>query len=282
MSKKPKESFTKHYDVQLVLQKLLSGSSFGVFIDDTGSPGDPNTPAGLHPYRKSWVAVVLSPAQVHTVATELNEAVEALRSDLGVTEFHFVEIYSGKGPFREVSLKERIIIFQMFANLFYIHELPIYVQTFDPETHGALAAGLPQIPKIASCFDLHCHEDAALWVLLVRVRDHILAQRTTNDLRAMVFIDEGLKKSASIVEVDVLDDVFLDGLLYFAASSTSPLLQLADFAAFCLNRSQIIARKDRRSDFDIAFLRVLQPMVREYRNCMQKLLWPDKEGPMIS
>ncbi len=126
------------------------------------------------------------------------------------------------------------------------------------------------------------HEDAALWFLLVRVRDHLLAKRTSNDQRAMVFLDEGLKKSGTCVEVDVFDDVFLDGHLLFASSATLPLLQLADFAAFCLNRVQLIVRKnEKRSDFEIAFLRMLEPLTELFKNCTLRLGWPDQAGPMV-
>src|SRR5207249_4633901 len=85
----PNPVWMKKYDQQLALQKLLDGNCFGVFIDDTGSPGMPNAPAKLHPARKSWVAVVVPPNQVCPVTNAANEALDALRFDLGVNEFHF-------------------------------------------------------------------------------------------------------------------------------------------------------------------------------------------------
>jgi hypothetical protein len=98
----------------------------------------------------------------------------------------------------------------------------------------------------------------------------------------MVFLDEGLKKADSCVEVDVLADTILDGRLLFASSSSIALLQLADFAAFCLNRTQLSIRRDKRSDLDIALLRILEPLAAQYRNCIPKLGWPDNPGPMVS
>jgi len=242
----------------------------------------PHTPTGLHPDRKSWVGVVVPPKQVLPVASDLNEAITALGFDLGLKEYHFVDIYSGKGPFREVGLEARLLIFKMFSALFYIHELLIYVQTFDPVVHGRLASSLPKpLPKVADCFDMHSHQDAALWLLLVRVWEYILAKRTSKNHRAMVFIDEGLRKPGSCVEVDVLGDAFLDGRLYFEKSSLSPMLQLADFAAFCLNRSQIIFHKEKRSDLEISFLRIMEPIVPLFKNCNLQLVWPDNEGAVL-
>lgn len=283
MQKKQNLNLGKLFLENSNFQKLLLGHYYGVFIDDTGSPGMPNTPAGLHPDRKSWVAVVIPPKQVSPIAINLNEAIDALGSDLGLEEYHFVDIYSGKGPFREVSMDKRMQIFKMFAALFYIHEPAIYVQTFDPVVHGQLAAATlpPKLPKVADCFDMHSYKDAALWLLLVRVRDHLMEKRSSKNHRAMVVIDEGLKKAGSCVEVDVLDDVFLDGRLHFEKSFLSPMLQLADFAAFCLNRSQNIIRKDNRSDLDFSFLRILEPLGPLFKNCIRNGIWPENEGPMF-
>jgi len=45
------------------LNELASGSEYGVFIDDTGSPGLQSTPPNLHPERKSWIGIVVHPDQ---------------------------------------------------------------------------------------------------------------------------------------------------------------------------------------------------------------------------
>lgn len=278
----PNAVWTKPYEQQLALQRLAAGNHFGVFIDDTGSPGMTNTPDNLHPDRKTWVAVVVPPDQVVPVTVAITEMLEPLR-ELGVSECHFTDIYSGKGPFRkELPSELRRVLFQFFADVICVHDLAIYVQTFDPETHAKNAGSWPQLPKIASCFDMQHHEDAALWFLLVRLRDHLLSRRTNNNQRAMVFIDEGLKKPGTCVEVDILDDVFLDGHLLFGSSSAVPLLQIADFAAFCLNRTQLIIRKkEKRSDFDITFLRMLEPLASQFRNCTLRLGWPERDGPLV-
>jgi hypothetical protein len=275
-------AWSRPYEQQGALQRLVAGNHFGVFIDDTGSPGMANTPDKLHPDRKTWVAVVVPPGQVLLVTAAITEMLEPLR-ELGVSECHFADIYSGKGPFRkELPSELRSTLFQFFADVICVHDLAIYVQTFDPETHAKNAGSWPQLPKIASSFDMQRHEDAALWFLLVRVRDHLLSNRTSTDQRAMVFLDEGLKKADTCVEVDVLDDVFLDGHLLFGSSAAVPLLQVADFAAFCLNRTQLIIRKkEKRSDFEISLLRMLEPLAEQFKNCTLKLAWPDQEGPMV-
>jgi hypothetical protein len=274
--------WTKKYEQQSALQRLAAGRCFGVFVDDTGSPGMANTPAKLHPDRKSWVAVVVPPDKVIPVTSAINEILGPLR-EIGVNGCHFAEIYSGKGRYRkELPSELRTVLFQFFADVIYVNELAIYVQTFDPETHAKHVGRWPRLPKIASCFDMRRHEDAALWFLLVRVREHLLANRTVNDQRAMVFVDEGMKKPGTCVEIDVFHDVFLDGHLLFASSAVAPLLQLADFAAFCVNRTQLIIRKQKPSDFEVDFLRMIEPLAEQFKNCTRKVGWPDQEGPVIS
>jgi hypothetical protein len=57
-------------------------------------------------------------------------------------------------------------------------------------------------------------------------------------------------------------DVFSDNALYFAESHVICPLQLADFAAFFLNRTQWILGQETLKDRDRDLLYVLEPLVR--------------------
>ena len=85
-------------------QELRSGRHFGVFIDDTGSPG--LTTPGLHAQRKSWVAVLVSPEQTAEVMDKLLSALSLL-DELGLKdpEFHFTDIWAGKGEFAKLGAR---------------------------------------------------------------------------------------------------------------------------------------------------------------------------------
>ncbi len=263
------------------VERFLAEDAYGVFIDDTGSPGMENTPPPLHPDRKSWVAIIIPPDQKRAVTQALQDAVDALRADLGKDEYHFVEIYNGKCPFRQLSIEERLIIFQYFADIVYVHGLPILVQTLDPDSHAQSMFGKLKLPKIASCFDMSSPQDTALWLLLTRVWDYIRSTRTNENHRAFVCIDEGFKRPGFSPEIDVMDDALHDGRIYFASSAELPLIQLADFAAFCLNRTQLAIRRDKRNTFDMQLLQVLSPIASQYINMTKKLLWPAAEGPLV-
>jgi len=113
-------------------QELRSGRRYGVFIDDTGSPGL-NTP-GLHTQRKSWVAVIVPPHQTAEVMDQVPGALSYLQT-LGLKdpEFHFTDIWAGKGEYRKLDLSQRLAIFHLMAHIFSTYGFQVLVQTFDPE-----------------------------------------------------------------------------------------------------------------------------------------------------
>jgi hypothetical protein len=100
-----------------IAKELKSGRHYGVFIDDTGSPGL-KTP-GLDEQRKSWVAVFVAPSRIAEVMDEMPKAL-AFLSELGLNnpEFHFTNIWAGRGEFEKLSLQERLAIFGFMAHIF--------------------------------------------------------------------------------------------------------------------------------------------------------------------
>jgi hypothetical protein len=104
--------------------ELRSGRHFGVFIDDTGSPG--LVTPGLHAQRKSWVAVLVPPHQTAEVMDQLPNALSALE-DLGLEspELHFSDIWAGRGEFSELDLQQRLGIFRFMAHIFSTYRLTV-------------------------------------------------------------------------------------------------------------------------------------------------------------
>src|SRR5205823_3051223 len=98
--------------------ELTQGKCYGIFVDDTGSPGLKNTPSNLHPERKSWVAVVIDPKLMPEVLRELPQALEELHRISGATEFHFADIHAGRGAFKSMDPDARLGIFGFMAHIF--------------------------------------------------------------------------------------------------------------------------------------------------------------------
>ena len=257
-----------------------AGQVHGVFIDDTGSPGWKDTPQNLHPERVSWVAVVVPRSDIAEVWQQFTHAIEELKVQTGGTEFHFTDIYSGKRSFKGVSLQKRLAVFAFMADIFGQYKFPVFVQTLDPVSlRDVRARG--SFPERLGPFDFTRQEDLALFFLLLRVKRHLEQTYTEDDRRARVFVDEGFQRNGAAIVLEPVRHIFADGLICFGRSGTILPLQLADFAAFCLNRTQILIGRPELRALNESFLRIIEPIAWNYQNIPQVHLdkWFSKHEP---
>lgn len=254
-----------HFRYQDYVDEQRSGGVHGVFVDDTGSPGLRDGATHLHPSRKSWVAVVVPQSQIGEVWHQFPSAIAELERLTGAREFHFTDIYMGRREFRSVPLDLRLAFFRFMAEIFGIYQFPVFVQTLDPELLGSLRKRT-QFPDRVGPFNLLKHEDMGLLFLLLRVKWYLEQAFAEGARLARIFVDEGFKKNGVALAIPSLQSVFSDGLVCFAKSDTIFPLQLADFAAFCLNRTQLLLGKSEPSELDEKLLRILQPMQWNYQN----------------
>jgi hypothetical protein len=240
--------------------ELRTGHYPGVFIDDTGSPGL-STP-GLHRQRKTWIAVVVPPHLVADLMDQLPDAL-ALLSELGLTdpEFHFADIWAGKGEYKKLDLRQRLAIFRCMSEIFVTCQFKVFVQTFDPE-NAAVVRGQANWPEGLGPLKCSNHEDLALIFLLSRVHAHLKEGNAT----ACVIVDEGRLKSGSAIIAPQLAPTFHAGGILFANSRLVRLIQLADFAAYILNRWQLLRVKDRLNELDKTLLRIISPTTECFIN----------------
>jgi hypothetical protein len=237
----------------------------GIFIDDTGSPGLNNTPSHLHSARKSWVAVFVPKTQIAEVWSQLPAAINELKKETGGDEFHFAEIYMGRRQFKGMSLQIRLAIFRFMAYIFGAYRFPVFVQTLDPNSLEDMRRQVP-LPDQFGPFNLNKHEDLALLFLLWRMKWYLENSCSVDQRLARVFVDEGYKKHRVAISIPRLETVFADGLVSFARSDSIVPLQLADFAAFCLNRTQLLIGKSELSQLDEQFLRIIEPLSWNFQN----------------
>lgn len=242
--------------INLAVQ-LRTGRHYGVFIDDTGSPGL-KTP-GLHEQRKSWVAVIVPPHQASEVMDQIPNALSYLE-ELGIKEpeFHFTDIWAGKGEFKKLDLQQRLGIFRFMSYIFTTYQFQVLVQTFDPE-NGSDIKRRADWPVSLGPLKFSDHEDLALIFALLRVRMHLQAIEGGN-ATACVVVDEGRLANGRSIVVPGLAPTFVAGAVLFASSRLVHPIQLADFAAFVMNRWQLLRVKERLSDLDKTFLEILSPV----------------------
>ncbi len=244
------------------MDEQRAGRIHGVFVDDTGSPGLSDTPNHLHPDRKSWVGVVVPRSTIAEVWQQFPRAIDELKKQTGASEFHFAHIYGGTHAFKGVSLDRRLRILAFMAYIFGVYKFPVFVQTLDPVSLDDVRAR-GSFPDRLGPFNFNRHEDLALFFLLLRVKWHLEQNYRDGDRRARVFVDEGFQRNGAAIVVTSLDTVFADGLICFGRSDSILPIQLADFAAFCLNRTQLLLGRPKLSTLDESFLRIIQPENRD-------------------
>lgn len=262
------------------LADVHGGTRYTVVVDDTGSPGDKNTPGSLHPQRKSWVAVVLTPGQAREVSEQLPQALALLRTETGASEFHFTDIYSGRKAFADLPIELRLSLFGFMAYIFTTYQFPIIVQTLDPD-NSMYQQMRDNFPGDIGPFKSDKPGDIALLMLLIRTKWFLKEQGVTPATAARVFIDEGFMKHGRAFNLNAFRDVFDQGLLCFADSRSVPHIQLADFAAFALNRTQWLLGKQQLSPIDQALIEILSPITWNFVNIKPVILpadwWSDKQ-----
>jgi hypothetical protein len=265
------------------LDELSTDKAYGIFIDDTGSPGLTDTPPNYIPERKSWVAVIIQPSQMAEVLQQFPGALHQLKESTGATEFHFTDIYSGTNDFKGVDLQVSWTGFEFMAFIFSRYKFPIIVQTFDHETLADLRKRSGnQMPDRIPPFNLTQVEDTALFFLLLRLKWFMEKTPKFPHIKGRVFIDEGYKKNGVALKIPTFEKVFCDGLVCFGNSSDIMPIQLADFAAFALNRTQIIGGREKRNSLDQRLLQIFSQFSFNYLNIDQKIVRLEQDGPIIT
>jgi hypothetical protein len=173
----------------------VDAGSFGLIVDDTGSPGSqPNNP-NLPKETKTLIGVLVPPAAMPIVAQQMPGVLEEVRALTGATELHFVDIYGARNQWKGVDPKVRLGIFQFMAWIFDRYGMKLIVQSFNHEQHQDVINRMGI--KSAGPFDLKNIEDAALLFLLIRAKWFIQTVQKTINVKTGVFYRRGERVETS-------------------------------------------------------------------------------------
>jgi hypothetical protein len=202
---------------------------------------------------------------------------EELERKTGEREFHFTELLNGKRGYRRLSLADRFEYFGAFADLAERLKVTFMVQSLGVK-EGAEWLNALQIdyPPLRKAFRLERPSELALFLLVLRVQDFLKAQMPPH-LRAVVFVDEGWKKNRMGAWLGPLEEQFLHGFMMSARSSEVPGLQLADFGAFMLNRSQFAFGKQPLSKPNEWIASIWSRLGRRFLNMAERALTVQKD-----
>ena len=230
--------------------------SAGIYIDDAGTPGAVSPSAFLHTNRKSWAAVIVPHNAAPQLATVLEIFLKGIRSDYSAKELHFTDIYGGHGSFADVSIEERYDLIDLMASIFERFQLPLFFQPCSPEFISEIQSKYSFSQKI-QFLNLNKHDHFALLFLLFQVR-HFIHEHKQHFKRTLpVIVDEGLVKAGTVLELPAWGDTFRQGRVEFRKSHDLPFLQLADFAAFVIGRSQWLLGKGDLKPRDVRFMQIV-------------------------
>ncbi|MBI4459184.1 MAG: DUF3800 domain-containing protein [Acidobacteria bacterium] len=153
-------------------------------------------------------------------------------------------------------IEERYELIDLMVQIFEKFQLPIVFQTCSPEFLSEIRPKIGVLPKI-DFLDLDKPDHFALFVLLLQVRRFMADHRQYFGRALPVIIDEGLVKSGVVVELPHWADSFRKGRVEFRKSHECAFLQLADFAAFAISRTQWLLAKGNLKRHDVRFLEIV-------------------------
>lgn len=226
-----------------------------VAIDDTYGPEGIAPTRYVTGGRRTYVAVEFPDAQVGYIRQNIRDCIKWLEVKLATSplEFHFSDIYNRRGAWRSCLNGENLRIVSFFAELYRLHQWRVHVQTVDERTfsdHNLDPTG------IVDGIDLSERDGRALFLLLLKVRDAMPPPPEP----VVVRIDAGRSKSGAKLAPKIFRQwaELYDGR--YENSQADPLIQVADFLAFSINRSTHLATKPIITDLDKEFLDLIGNM----------------------
>ena len=221
------------------------------YIDDAGTPGAESNTTFLSESRKSWCAVTVPEKVADALGEAMGMFLSGVRQDFGADELHFTDVYGGRGKWKGVPVDARVEIFDLMTGVFEAFQLPVVFQTVSRSLfsdHAELFSrtklkpgqfwdikSIPHLGLLLTCFQISRYFDC-----LQKKGPHDFPQPLP------AYADEGLAKAGAEVSLPNWGRAIQGRKLTFQRSLDTPGLQLADFAAFSISRTQWLAAKQEK------------------------------------
>ncbi|MFN3677996.1 MAG: DUF3800 domain-containing protein [Sphingomonas pseudosanguinis] len=226
-----------------------------IYVDDSGNPGADSGSAFLPASRKSWTAVIVPSVIAADVETAMRLFLGGVRKEYGAHELHFTDVWSGKGPWKGVKPPERAKVFGIMASMMEAWSLPVIQQTVSEDTlndHPDFRRSLEGVRQ--NDWRLDSIEQFGFLSLCSAVSRHVLEMKVRGpaefELPLPLFVDEGMMLAGRERALPNWADAIEGPNAHFRRSSDLAGLQIADFAAFVIGRSQwAIVRRQPTPEF---------------------------------
>lgn len=227
-----------------------------IAIDDTYGPEIGTESSFVTGNRRTHVAVVFPDEDVQDIRKQTAECLAEINQLTGIAakEFHFVDIYNRKAPWDNLPDKANLRLFEFFAFIYRQNRWPVFIQTIDARTLGD--HGIDGFAGEIEGLDLSSRANLSLIWLLIKVKSKF----KKNPEPITLVLDEGEGKPGTPFGSKIFHDWPKSFNGHYSSSASEPLIQIADFIAFCINRSTHLGMKSRRSDVDTWFLNLVGEM----------------------
>lgn len=227
-----------------------------IAIDDTYGPEIDTNSSFVTGHRRTHVAVLFPDKDVEDIRSQLAECLNEISRLTGVSakEFHFVDLYNRKPPWNKLEDGINLSLFEFFADIYGLYRWPVIVQTIDART--LRDHGISRIEGTIEGLDLSNTAALSLLWLLIKIKNKLKLK----PMPITLLLDEGSAKPGTAFGARLFHDWSEPFNGSYVSSSTEPLLQLADFIAFCINRTTHLSMKRNRSDVDTWFLNLVGRM----------------------
>lgn len=234
----------------------------GIYIDDSGNPGADSPSVFLPESRKSWAAVVIPESIANDIEQAMSIFLGGIMQDYELSELHFTDIYSGRGIWKKVPVAERIQIFDLMTMLVSKFNLPVFYQSFSEEFRKDYSKEWDQISELEIKFwDFKSTPHISLFLILIQLRDAIpILRKQSGDFESTldIFVDAGLAKNSALIQLPFSGNGHISNSIKFEHSNSKAGLQIADFVAFVISKSQrIMFKKEAGKDYKDNDLHIL-------------------------
>ena len=241
-------------------------------IDDTYGPNEPSPSEFVTGARRTHVAVVFEDNDVAYIRDQVRDCLDYLASQLPSppAEFHFAEIYNKRGIWKHLDGEKNLFLIDAFSEIYRRYRWKVFIQTVDERTLKDQPS-LAELPEIDDLDPRNNWSDLSLLLLCLQIRIAYKESRPPISL----LVDQGARAPNSPFGTKLFSNWGSSFTGKYESSSAEPLLQIADFLAFCINRVTYLGLKSVRTNVDYNFLEMVSEMKI---NCDQLKRWEVERG----
>ena len=245
-------------------------------LDDTGFDASKTNSQVLQNEDVTYVGLVMQEYTYGLLKNFMAAMCAKLYKTYGSSEFHFTDMYNQKGKFKNLSKEEFLEIVETFAEAIHTFDIDIFTQTVPKnifEQNEALDKGIQHALEILQMKKSQKNKNFIL--SLTQLKRFMSAMYIQPKLKRII-CDEGIRKADSSLEFQFKgssDSMLVD----FKSSAQTPVLQMADFAAWMLTRSkQILSKKgEELNKVDMSILQCFKNISPSYANLALVVFSPE-------